>query len=164
MTVNQKESNDELHYGYLNTPLGLVEICASIKGIRSIYFREESSHVESTNSHVEMAISQLKSYFEGQSSGFELTLDAQGTDFQKQVWRQLYKIPYGETCSYSDIAKKLKNEKAVRAVGAANGKNPISVVVPCHRVIGANGTLTGYAGGLERKAWLLRLEQGDMFL
>ena len=164
MTNNNKNSNSDLHYGYLNTPVGILEICASEQGVRSIFFRENRAYDESTNRHVEMALSQLASYFNGQLSEFNLALDAQGTEFQKQVWHQLFQIPYGETCSYSDIAKKLNNEKAVRAVGAANGKNPISIVVPCHRVIGANGTLTGYAGGLERKAWLLRLEKGDLFL
>lgn len=164
MSNNNTNSDSELHYGFLNTPLGRLEICASEQGIRSIYFQEERSHIESSNRHIDMALAQLTSYFEGQLSEFNLVLEAQGTEFQKQVWHQLYQIPYGDTCSYSDIAKKLNNEKAVRAVGAANGKNPISIVVPCHRVIGANGTLTGYAGGLERKAWLLRLEKGDLFL
>lgn len=164
MSTNQKTLNSELHYGYMSTSLGLVEVCASDQGIRSIHFRDQPLHNESTNRHIEMALSQLSSYFEGEIQQFDLCLDAQGTEFQKQVWHQLYQIPYGHTCSYSDIAKKLNNDKAVRAVGAANGKNPISIVVPCHRVIGANGTLTGYAGGLERKAWLLRLEKGDLFL
>jgi methylated-DNA-[protein]-cysteine S-methyltransferase len=164
MGINQKTKPAELHYSCLTTPLGLLEICASELGIRSIHFREKALHPESKNNHIEMALSQLISYFAGQTNGFDLLLDAQGTEFQKQVWHQLYQIPYGQTCSYSDIAKRLNNKKAVRAVGAANGKNPISIVVPCHRVIGANGTLTGYAGGLERKAWLLRLEKGDLFL
>ncbi len=157
-------TNAELAFGYLTTPIGELEVCASNQGIKSIYFRDSRTHPASDNAHIEQAISQLTKYFQGNLDQFDLTLDADGTDFQRKVWNQLCKIPFGETCSYSDIAKNLNNEKAVRAVGAANGKNPISVVVPCHRVIGANGTLTGYAGGLERKAWLLRMEKGDLFL
>ena len=101
---------------------------------------------------------QLAEYFAGQRVTFELELDFAGTDFQKKVWRALLTIPFGETRSYSDIARQIGNEKAVRAVGAANGRNPISIIAPCHRVIGMNGTLTGFAGGLEAKQILLRLE------
>jgi methylated-DNA-[protein]-cysteine S-methyltransferase len=102
---------------------------------------------------------QLSEYSHGKRKVFDLPLDVIGTDFQKQVWSELGQIPYGETRSYRDIARALKNEKAVRAVGAANGRNPISIIVPCHRVIGANGTLTGYAGGLAAKTKLLELEK-----
>jgi methylated-DNA-[protein]-cysteine S-methyltransferase len=100
----------------------------------------------------------MAEYFAGQRVTFELELDFAGTDFQKKVWRALLTIPFGETRSYSDIAHQIGNEKAVRAVGAANGRNPISIIAPCHRVIGMNGTLTGFAGGLEAKLILLRLE------
>jgi methylated-DNA-[protein]-cysteine S-methyltransferase len=91
-------------------------------------------------------------------TSFDLPLAAEGTDFQKKVWKLLSKIPYGETRSYGEIAQQLENPKAMRAVGAANGKNPISIVVPCHRVIGANGKLTGFGGGLDNKDFLLKLE------
>lgn len=101
---------------------------------------------------------QLNEYFSGARTQFDLDLDFQGTEFQKQVWQALLDIPFGETRSYSDIAKTLGNPKAVRAVGAANGRNPISIIAPCHRVIGASGALTGFAGGLEAKAFLLTLE------
>jgi len=101
---------------------------------------------------------QLIEYFSGQRKVFDIPLDFEGTDFQKQVWSALLTIPYGETRSYKQIAQQLGNEKAVRAVGAANGKNPISIVAPCHRVIGAGGALVGFAGGLDKKEILLRLE------
>ena len=110
------------------------------------------------NAVTKEAKQQLSEYFDQQRKAFDLPLAPVGTQFQQNVWQQLCAIPYGETCSYADIAKQLNNPNAVRAVGSANGKNPISIVVPCHRVIGANGTLTGYAGGLTRKAALLTLE------
>ena len=105
---------------------------------------------------------QLEQYFAGQRQQFNLPLDFQGTDFQQQVWRALLTIPYGETRSYKDIALQIGNEKAVRAVGAANGRNPISIIAPCHRVIGSGGALVGFAGGLDKKQILLSLEQGQI--
>ncbi len=102
---------------------------------------------------------QLEEYFAGERREFSLELAAAGTDFQRQVWQALREIPYGVTASYGDIAKRIRNPNAVRAVGLANGRNPISIIVPCHRVIGANGSLTGYGGGLERKSFLLALEK-----
>lgn len=101
---------------------------------------------------------QLREYFAGTRNQFELELDFAGTDFQKQVWQALLTIPFGETRSYSQIAEQIGNPKAVRAVGAANGRNPISIIAPCHRVVGASGGLTGFAGGLEAKQYLLTLE------
>ena len=104
---------------------------------------------------------QLGEYFRGQRQGFSLTLDFAGTAFQRQVWTALLTIPFGETRSYAQIARQIGKPSATRAVGAANGRNPISIVAPCHRVIGATGKLTGFAGGLEAKAYLLALEAGD---
>lgn len=104
---------------------------------------------------------QLEQYFAGERQQFELPLDFAGTEFQRKVWGALLTIPFGETRSYLEIAKQLGNPGAVRAVGAANGRNPISIVAPCHRVIGSSGALTGFAGGMEAKAWLLRLEGGE---
>jgi methylated-DNA-[protein]-cysteine S-methyltransferase len=102
---------------------------------------------------------QLEQYFAGQRQQFDLPLDFKGTDFQQQVWQTLLTIPYGETRSYKEIAVQIGNEKAVRAVGAANGKNPISIIAPCHRVIGSSGALVGFAGGLDKKQILLNIEQ-----
>ncbi|SFI92342.1 methylated-DNA--[protein]-cysteine S-methyltransferase [Nitrosomonas sp. Nm34] len=112
----------------------------------------------------EQAISQLKAYFAKELSDFELPLKATGTAFQEKVWQSLTTIPYGETISYKNIAERIQTPKAVRAVGLANGKNPISIIIPCHRVIGANGKLVGYGGGLPRKQWLLTHEakQGEL--
>lgn len=106
------------------------------------------------------AVSQLGAYFAGELTRFDLPLKPAGTAFQQQVWQALTDIPYGKTASYGEIANRLNKPKAVRAVGAANGRNPIGIIIPCHRVVGANGSLTGYAGGIERKQWLLRHEQG----
>jgi methylated-DNA-[protein]-cysteine S-methyltransferase len=103
---------------------------------------------------------ELKEYFEGKRTAFSVTLDPAGTEFQNKVWRALSEIPFGETRSYAEIAKRIGSAKAVRAVGAANGRNPISIIVPCHRVIGASGRLTGFAGGLDIKEQLLTLESG----
>ncbi|MBL9038948.1 MAG: methylated-DNA--[protein]-cysteine S-methyltransferase [Archangium sp.] len=107
---------------------------------------------------------QLREYFAGKRTGFDLPLRLEGTDFQRSVWGQLAKIPFGETCSYADIARRIRRPLAVRAVGAANGANPISVIIPCHRVIGANGALTGYGGGIPRKKWLLAHENPALSL
>lgn len=114
---------------------------------------------EQAQRHLQQALVQLQQYFAGQRTRFSLPLAATGTAFQQQVWRALVHIPYAQSCSYGAIADFIQNPKAVRAVGAANGRNPLAIVVPCHRVIGNNGSLTGYAGGLGRKVWLLQHEQ-----
>jgi methylated-DNA-[protein]-cysteine S-methyltransferase len=105
---------------------------------------------------------QLEEYLQGKRSAFSIPLDMQGTPFQMEVWKQLIKIPYGETLSYSELARQIKRDQAVRAVGTANGKNPLCIIIPCHRVIAANGTLGGYSGGLELKKKLLTLEQNKL--
>ncbi|GGZ78624.1 methylated-DNA--[protein]-cysteine S-methyltransferase [Paraglaciecola chathamensis] len=143
---------------YLPTTSGLLKICANEQGISAITFVMQEDAPAIGNAVTKEAKQQLSEYFDQQRKAFDLPLAPVGTQFQQNVWQQLCAIPYGETCSYADIAKQLNNPNAVRAVGSANGKNPISIVVPCHRVIGANGTLTGYAGGLTRKAALLTLE------
>ncbi len=152
-----------MYTDYLNTDIGWVEITATEQGVNSVYFVDQRRHKVSTNQVTDHAKEQLHEYFKGQRKDFDLPLDPKGTAFQQQVWQALLTIPFGQVASYSDMAQSIKNPKAVRAVGAANGKNPISIIVPCHRVIGANGTLTGYAGGLERKQWLLQHESADMF-
>lgn len=142
---------------FLQTPIGNVAIEASHKGVTAIKF-VASSGLETKNEHTQNALQQLREYFFEQRQHFDLVLCPAGTEFQQKVWKALLEVPFGCTQSYADIAKKLDNPKAVRAVGAANGKNPIAIVIPCHRIIGTNGTLTGYAGGLTRKAWLLDIE------
>ena len=144
---------------YIDSPLGPVHILASASGISAISFVTTRLTAEQPSALTTLAAQQLSAYFAGTLNHFNLPLEARGTAFQQQVWQELCTIPFGQTCSYADIARGIDNVKAVRAVGAANGRNPIAIVVPCHRVIGANGTLTGYAGGLDKKAWLLKHEQ-----
>lgn len=149
-----------MYVQHIDSPLGLVRIKATAQGISEIFFvSPEQQTTDTPSALTQQAATQLKAYFAGSLHEFSLPLDATGTAFQQQVWQQLCTIGYAQTCSYSTIANGLNNPKAVRAVGAANGKNPVSIVVPCHRVIGANGTLTGYAGGLDKKAWLLAHEK-----
>ncbi|WP_171045565.1 methylated-DNA--[protein]-cysteine S-methyltransferase [Pseudoalteromonas rubra] len=143
---------------HLASPVGEITLQASDKGLSYIGFAPKVNLSEGTNPHLDKACLQLTEYFDGKRERFEVALDTQGTPFQKAVWRLLCDIPYGETNTYGWMAAALNNPKAVRAVGAANGKNPISIIVPCHRIIGANGKLTGYAGGLDRKSWLLAHE------
>ncbi|RDL44973.1 DNA-3-methyladenine glycosylase 2 family protein [Marinomonas piezotolerans] len=154
-----KNKEPAMYNQYLQSPCGLIHIQATEEGITAIRFVEASSAPSSNPSELTIeAGRQLDAYFAGQLTVFDLPLAAQGTPFQQNVWQALCAIPFGETRSYQDIANAIDNPKGVRAVGLANGKNPISIVVPCHRVIGRNGKLTGYAGGLERKAALLTLE------
>lgn len=143
---------------YIDTPIGVIEVQASEKGIAQVIFPGTDRKMIKTNEITHCCKQQLGEYFEGKRTIFNVPLDPQGTTFQKSVWACLIQIPFGKTQSYGDIAETLNNRKAVRAVGGANGRNPISIIVPCHRVIGKNGTLTGYAGGTERKLWLLKHE------
>ena len=147
-----------MFYATYKSPIGLIEVGGTDEAIASLYFVEEAHEGVKTSPLVERAIEQLDAYFNRSLRQFDLPLDMQGTDFQRQVWKRLQAIPYGQTASYLDVANALGKPKAVRAVGAANGQNPISIVVPCHRVIGSNGDLIGYGGGLWRKEWLLRHE------
>ena len=160
-------------YKTVPSPCGEMLIVASEKGIRQLDFLGEHTKAEhtmdnlgsdyspGTNKHIEDCSAQLAAYFAGDLQDFDLSLDAAGTDFQHIVWRALCDIPYGTTCSYGELATRIGKPTASRAVGAANGRNPIAVIVPCHRVIGANGTLTGYAGGIDRKRVLLSLESSQ---
>lgn len=148
---------------YYQSPIGLLEITGVGEGVKSILFIEREMGETYTNSQdifpvLVDCVTQLDEYFAGKRKGFSLPLAPEGTDFQKSVWQALGNIPYGETVSYLDIAKALDNKNAIRAVGAANGQNPIVIVIPCHRVIGSDGSLTGYGGGLWRKEWLLNHE------
>jgi methylated-DNA-[protein]-cysteine S-methyltransferase len=148
------------------SPVGNIRLVASDKGLAAILWEDDDpkrvrfdSLVENDNHpHLLTTETQLGEYFAGQRTDFELPLDFRGTDFQKQVWEALLTIPFGETRTYGQIAEQIGKPSAVRAVGAANGKNPISIIAPCHRVIGASGKLTGFAGGLHNKSVLLRIE------
>lgn len=143
---------------YLKSPIGTIEVKSSEKGIVSLYFIDDVE-INYTMFAANDCIVQLEQYFAGELESFSLNLDLRGTEFQKSVWSELLKIPFGETDTYLNISKKLGNKNKLRAVGNANGKNPVSIIVPCHRVIGADGKLVGYRGGLWRKKWLLEHEQ-----
>ncbi|MEA3334689.1 MAG: methylated-DNA--[protein]-cysteine S-methyltransferase [Chloroflexota bacterium] len=149
--------------GRFESPIGLVQVEADMEALISVSFVEASQRADRRNLLIDGAIDQLAQYFQGSRREFDLPLQFQGTEFQQAVWQQLMGIPYGRMVSYQDIANALDNPGAVRAVGAANGQNPISIIVPCHRVVGSDGSLTGYGSGLWRKEWLLRHE-GSLLL
>ena len=144
---------------YYNSPLGSIEIKGTENFISEVNFVIDE--YESSQDLPDLLMEckkELQEYFEGRRREFSLKVKPEGTPFQKKVWKQLLKIKYGDTTSYLNLSKKLRDEKAIRAVGHANGKNPVAIIIPCHRVIGATGKLTGYAGGLWRKQWLLEHE------
>ena len=152
----------------IKSPVGKLTLVANEQSLIAILWENEKagrvklSPTEETKTHPVLmeTENQLKEYFKGERTHFTLPLEFLGTDFQKKVWKNLQKIPYGKTYSYSDLAKKIGSPQSSRAVGAANGKNPLSIVCPCHRVIGKSGKLVGFAGGLQNKIFLLGLEQG----
>ena len=160
-------------YDIIETPLGRLFVGGSAEAVHRVDFVTERRDEDELRARLEResgeeprrddeaaseATRQLREYFDGERRSFELPLAARGTDFQRRVWSELKKIPHGRTRSYGEIAEAIGQPTASRAVGAANGRNPISIVVPCHRVIGASGALTGYAGGMDRKRWLLNHE------
>jgi methylated-DNA-[protein]-cysteine S-methyltransferase len=143
---------------YIRSPLGLTKIEGDIDGISVVSVLSEGTISEIIPKNLEEAVLQINDYFEGKRTSFTFKINPKGTDFQKKVWQELTNIPFGKTISYLDLAKKLGDVKVIRAAASANGKNPLWIVVPCHRVIGTDGSLTGYAGGLWRKKWLLEHE------
>ena len=151
-----------MNYQYLESPIGRLRLVSNGAQLTAIEFEnlqaDEAGGEERNDPALKACSNQLGEYFAGKRKTFDLPLAPAGTDFQQNVWQALKAIPYGELRSYRDIAESLHNPKAVRAVGAANGKNPLPIIVPCHRVIGSDGSLTGFAGGLEAKRVLLRLE------
>lgn len=153
----------------INSPLGKIEITGDVSGIGTVVFlaSEEIEISDTIPSELTEAVAQLYQYFKGERTEFALNLSPEGTVFQKKVWQELKKIPFGKTVSYQQIANQLGDPKVIRAAASANGKNPISIIIPCHRVIGSDGSLTGYSGGLHRKKWLLEHErpsqQGTLF-
>lgn len=150
---------------FYNTPYGKIGIAENGKAVTNVFFGNTvapQTYKEENTPLLQEAAKQLNEYFNGQRKVFEnIPFELEGTDFEKSVWNVLWEIPYGEVWSYLDVAKKIGNPKACRAVGRANGLNPISIFYPCHRVIGSNGKLTGYAGGLEMKKALLELEKNN---
>lgn len=146
----------------IRSPLGDLYLTASENGLRRVAFSSELTTGGSVSSAaqkiLDQAASELGEYFAGERERFNVALDLRGTDFQRKVWRELLKIPFGSTEAYADIARRIRNPRAVRAVGSANGKNPLCIIVPCHRVIASNGGIGGYSGGLAVKRYLLELE------
>ena len=157
--------NNMIYYDEISSPLGSLLIAASDKGLYGIYF-EEHRHFKGKDGwqhkpqhpHLQQTTRQLQEFFAGTRHAFDIPLDLAGTPFQQAVWQQLLAIPYGTTISYGEHAQRVGRPNAARAVGAAIGRNPVSIIVPCHRVVGSNGDHTGYAGGLARKRTLLNFE------
>jgi methylated-DNA-[protein]-cysteine S-methyltransferase len=164
-------SRTEYVYKLMQSPVGELRLIGSDRGLAAILWNGKRPNplrfkaTKEAPSHPVLvdAERQLSEYFAGKRKTFDLKLDFSGTDFQRSVWGELLKIPFGQTRTYGEIAKRLGNVKASRAVGAANGRNPLPIVAPCHRVIGASGRLTGFGGGLDVKAQLLDLERGTIF-
>ena len=143
----------------INSPLGFTKIVGDGQGIASVtVLNSEEKVTDIIPQELEDCVDQLKEYFQGERQQFNFQINPKGTEFQKRVWQKLLSIPFGKTASYLELSKQLGDVKAIRAVANANGKNPLWIVVPCHRVIGSDGSLTGYAGGLWRKQWLLEHE------
>ena len=148
--------------GYIKVSAGIIKIICSEEYVLSVSFSDIIKENDKGSEVLDKALKQMNVYFSGERKKFDLPLYFEGTEFQKSVWNELRKIPYGTTVSYKDIAEGINNEKAVRAVGNANNKNKIMIIVPCHRVIGKNGKLVGFAGGLDKKEFLLEHEKKFM--
>lgn len=154
----------EIHTTYYSSPIGLIEITGNESGIATLYFVEEKKVVSTkTPPFLKECVYQLDEYFNSIRKDFDLKLNPEGTAFQQKVWKQLLKVPFGKTRSYLQISRQIGDANATRAVGNANGSNPISIIIPCHRVIGNTGKLVGYGGGLWRKEWLLNHENNAIF-
>ena len=169
MSKSKRKSQKSYYFKTAASPVGRLKLIASDEGLAAILWENDNPRRVRLNVVAEderhpvllEAEKQLNEYFAGKRTSFDLKLDFAGTEFQKKVWKALLEIPFGETRSYGQIARQLGSPNAVRAVGAANGRNPLSIVAPCHRVIGSNGDLTGFAGGLHTKKFLLSMESPD---
>lgn len=149
----------KMNSGTINTPVGFLEIIENNNAIIKLRYSSNNIDIKEYSSYyLNKSIAQINEYFEGKRTSFDLKLNPEGTDFQIEVWKEVLKIPYGKTKTYLDIAKAIGDPGAARAVGNANNKNPTPILIPCHRVVGANGNLTGYAGGIVKKDWLLQHE------
>lgn len=157
------------HFTQMNSPLGIISLCGTERGLAGIFMESHRHGPEDVQRHgwqrddalFAEVRAQLEEYFDGRRTVFSVGIDRDalgGTTFQRRVWKALEEIPYGVTISYGELARRINQPTAVRAVGLANGRNPLSIIVPCHRVIGSDGKLTGYGGGMDRKRWLLNLE------
>ena len=149
-----------INYFCYDTEIGIIKISEKEGKIIGLVFSDskKENEIEKETDYIRRTYLQLKEYLSGKRKSFDIEIEMIGTEFQKKVWKELLNIPYGETRSYKDIATVIGNEKACRAVGNANNKNPIAIIVPCHRVVGSNGSMTGYAGGIDIKEKLLKIE------
>lgn len=168
MNKNNKTPKKEKDYGkpenkiaYYKSSLGLIELQAGQEELISVNFQEEKLHQETTNSILSNTKNQLSQYFQGKRKKFTIPLRIEGTDFEKAVWKQLLEIPYGTTFSYKEVAEAIGNDRAYRAVGNANNKNKLSIIIPCHRVTKSSGEIGGYGAEVWRKKWLLELENNQ---
>ncbi|OGO79496.1 MAG: cysteine methyltransferase [Clostridiales bacterium GWB2_37_7] len=150
-----------MYKAYYDSPIGIVEIVSDEDSIIELSFVEEAGNNDllAAPQVLKSALKQIEEYFQGKRNIFDIKLKATGTKFQQKVWQRLAEVPYGETACYKDIAAAVGNSNACRAVGGANNKNKIAIVIPCHRIVGSDGSMTGYAGGLWRKEWLLQHEK-----
>ena len=167
-TVRTVDRPDEMFWSTLRAPFGVLTVVAGQRGLRAVHIGGPDTledglraAVESGPRHATLAapLAGLREYLAGTRTGFDLRLDLRGTPFQVEVWRSLSRVPYGRTATYADQARSIGRPKAVRAVGSANGRNPVPIVLPCHRIVASDGTLGGYSGGLQVKEWLLAHEQ-----
>lgn len=160
--VNAKKEIEVVgtHFAYYDSPIGIIEVGGGDDAVTSLVFVEERRDGVASNGVCDEAVRQISEYFDGKREKFDLEIKLEGTEFQQEVWEELGAIPFGQTVSYGDLARAIGKPSAVRAVGAANGSNPISIILPCHRVVGSDGGMTGYGGGLWRKEWLLKHEGG----
>ena len=156
-------SSDPVTSAQLDSPLGAIEVSVNRQGalVAVRFLNVQDAVPPRTGTGCERAVKQLEEYFRSERRRFELELEPEGTDFEHRVWNEVRRIPFGATDTYGEIARRLGDPDAARAVGLANARNPIAIVVPCHRVVGSDGDLTGYAGGLDRKKWLLDMESGQ---
>lgn len=152
--------SSKLFKAYYNSPLGILELISDKDALRALSFKEIAGESNDSLPILNETIKELDSYFKGKLKQFSIPLKPDGTPFQKQVWQALRQIPYGETRSYGEVAQMISKPQASRAVGGANNRNRLAIVIPCHRIVGSKGALTGYAGELWRKEWLLKHEQG----
>ena len=162
MSHPQTEHTAPVITTHLLSPLGSLVISAGPNELHAVSFSGANGTSMDDHTLIAECCRQLEEYFSGKRKVFDLPLDPAGTDFQRKVWAELSKIPYGKTISYLELARRLGDEKVIRAAAAANGANPLAILIPCHRVVGSHGELTGYAGGLHRKKWLLEFEKGGV--
>ncbi|MDF2840847.1 MAG: methylated-DNA--[protein]-cysteine S-methyltransferase [Clostridia bacterium] len=152
-----------MYKAYYKSPIGFVELISDEDSLLALSFVEEAEKMDMQTAPgvLKLALEQIDEYFQGKRNVFDIKLNAKGTEFQQKVWQRLIEVPYGKTACYGDIAAAVGNGKASRAVGGANNKNKIAIIIPCHRIVGADGSMTGYAGGLWRKEWLLQHEKSN---